>query len=45
MAYYVRSLVALRGTPEAAALQKRLLDQPPWSPPPPPDAGVDGGRD
>ena len=43
MAYYVRSLVALRGTPEAAALQKRLLDQPPWSPPPPPDAGTDGG--
>jgi mono/diheme cytochrome c family protein len=43
MAYYVRSLVALRGTAEAAAMQKRLLDQPPWSPPPPPDAGVDGG--
>jgi mono/diheme cytochrome c family protein len=43
MAYYVRSLVALRGSAEAAALQKRLLDQPPWSPPPPPDAGADGG--
>jgi mono/diheme cytochrome c family protein len=43
IAHYVRSLVALRGTPEAAALNKRLLDQPPWSPPPPPDAGVDGG--
>jgi hypothetical protein len=43
MAYYVRSLVALRGTPEAAALQRRLLDQPPWSPPPLPDAGADGG--
>jgi mono/diheme cytochrome c family protein len=43
MAYYVRSLVAIRGTAEAAALQKRLLDQPPWSPPPPPDAGTDGG--
>ena len=36
MAHYVRSLVALRGTPEAAALQRRLLDQPPY--PPLPDA-------
>jgi hypothetical protein len=39
MAHYVRSLVALRGTPEGAALQRRLLDQPPWTPPPLPDAG------
>jgi Cytochrome C oxidase, cbb3-type, subunit III len=35
MAHYVRSLVALRGTAEAAVLQKRLLDQPAWTPPPP----------
>jgi len=34
MAYYVRSLVALRGTAGAAALQRRLLEQPVWSPPP-----------
>jgi mono/diheme cytochrome c family protein len=40
MAHYVRSLAALRDTPEAAALTRRLRDQPPWSPPPP-DAGVD----
>ena len=45
MAHYVRSLVALRGTPEAAALQRRLLDQPPWTPPPLPDAGADGATD
>jgi mono/diheme cytochrome c family protein len=53
MAHYVRSLVALRGTERGAALQKRLLDQPPWIPPWPegPDGGVlegpappDGGR-
>jgi len=43
MAYYVRWLVAMRGTPEAAAMQQRLLDQPPWTPPPLPDAGTDGG--
>ena len=45
MAYYVRWLGALRGTPEAAAMQRRLLDQPPWEPPPlpVPDAGTDGG--
>jgi len=45
MAHYVRSLFALRGTPEAAALQRRLLDQPPWTPPPLPDAGTDGATD
>jgi cbb3-type cytochrome c oxidase subunit III len=43
MAHYVRWLVALRGTPEAAAMQRRLLDQPPWTPPPLPDAGTDAG--
>jgi mono/diheme cytochrome c family protein len=43
MAYYVRSLAALRGTADASALQKRLLEQPAWSPPPLPDAGADGG--
>jgi mono/diheme cytochrome c family protein len=40
MAHYVRSLVAVRDTPEAAALARRLRDQPAWSPPPP-DAGVE----
>ncbi len=45
MAYYVQWLVALRGTPEAAEMQRRLLDQPPWTPPPLPDAGTDGGTD
>jgi mono/diheme cytochrome c family protein len=39
MAHYVRSLVALRDTPEAATLARRLRDQPPWSPPRP-DAGA-----
>lgn len=41
LARYVRSLLDLRGTPAAAKLRQRLLDQAPWSPPPPPDA--DGG--
>jgi len=45
ISHYVRSLVALRGSAEAAALQRRLLDQPPWSPPPLPDAGADGALD
>jgi mono/diheme cytochrome c family protein len=40
MAHYVRSLVALRGTPAAAALATALAAQPAWSPPP-----VDGGTD
>ena len=35
MAYYVRSLIALRGTPDADALRARLLAQPPWTAPPP----------
>ena len=35
MAYYVRSLVAMRGSAQALMLQKMLLDQPAWSPPPP----------
>jgi mono/diheme cytochrome c family protein len=45
MAHYVRSLVAIRDRPEAGALEQRLRDQPPWSPPPPPDAGTDGPSD
>lgn len=40
MTHYVRSLVALRGTPAAAALAAALAHQPPWSPPP-----ADGGTD
>ncbi|HVR62266.1 MAG TPA: c-type cytochrome [Polyangia bacterium] len=43
MAHYVRSLLELRGTPAADELKQRLRDQPPWAPPPPPDASVDGG--
>jgi len=49
MAYYVRSLVALRDTPEGEALNARLRAQPAWTPPPLVDAGggpdgaVDGG--
>jgi len=44
MAYYVRSLVALRDTAGAGELRARLLSQPAWTPPPLPDAGVaDGG--
>jgi mono/diheme cytochrome c family protein len=44
LAHYVRSLVELRGTPAAAQLRARLLNQPEWAPPPPspPDAGADG---
>jgi mono/diheme cytochrome c family protein len=38
LAHYVRSLVDLRDTPEAAALAVRLRDQPPWTPPPLPAA-------
>ena len=45
MAHYVKSLVALRGTAEATALQRRLLDQPPWTPPPLLDAATDGAAD
>jgi len=43
MAHYVRSLAMLRDSPEAGALEQRLRDQPPWTPPPlpPPDAGAD----
>ncbi|HMC94763.1 MAG TPA: c-type cytochrome [Polyangia bacterium] len=42
LAHYVRSLVALRDRPEADALERRLSDQPPWSPPRPADAAADG---
>jgi mono/diheme cytochrome c family protein len=41
LAHYVRSLVELRGTPEAAALRKRLIGMSWWTPPPP-DAGAEG---
>jgi mono/diheme cytochrome c family protein len=36
LAHYVRSLVELRDSPQAAALAERLRDQPPWAPAPPP---------
>ena len=38
LAYYVRSLAALRETPAADDLQRQLADQPAWAPPP-----LDGG--
>ena len=38
LAYYVRSLVALRATPAADRLQQALRDQPSWVPP-----SLDGG--
>ncbi len=34
LVYYVQSLVALRGTPAAEALRRKLDSQPPWTPPP-----------
>jgi mono/diheme cytochrome c family protein len=52
LAYYVESLVEMRATPEAAALKKSLLEQPPFTlpkPEPPKEepapaaAGPDGG--
>jgi mono/diheme cytochrome c family protein len=45
LAHYVRSLVAIRGTPAAEALRRLLLDQPPWEPPPPPQADAGDGGD
>jgi len=42
MVHYVRSLVALRGTPAADALRTSLLAQPAWSPPAPADGGDAG---
>jgi mono/diheme cytochrome c family protein len=45
MAHYVSWLVSLRGTPAADDLHARLLAQPPWTPPPLPDAGTDGPSD
>jgi mono/diheme cytochrome c family protein len=42
LAHYVRALVALRGTDAADELRRSLLEQPPWSPPPLPDAGAAG---
>jgi mono/diheme cytochrome c family protein len=52
MAHYVRSLVELRGRPEAVALHRAMLEQPAWTPPaaattPPPPAatrGAEGAR-
>lgn len=35
LAYYVHSLIEMRGTPEADALQARLQNAPPWTPPVP----------
>jgi mono/diheme cytochrome c family protein len=41
LSHYVRSLVELRGTPEAAKLRTRLVNDIWWTPPPP-DAGATG---
>jgi mono/diheme cytochrome c family protein len=43
LAHYVRSLVELRGTPEAAKLRAHLVEAVWWTPPPP-DAGAEAGR-
>ena len=43
MARYVRSLLDLRGTRTADQLRRSLLEQPEWTPPPPPEP--DGGTD
>ncbi len=46
LAYYVHSLVELKGTPKADALRQRLAlaQKTPWTPPPDPDAAsADGG--
>ena len=40
LAYYVRSLAALRATAAADQLRQRLRDQPVWTPP-----SLDGGDD
>ena len=45
LAHYVKSLVALRGTPAGDQLQQALLAQPAWSPPLPRQAGGDAGGD
>ena len=44
LAHYVRSLVELRGKPEATKLRAHLIDLAWWTPPPIPDAGADAGR-
>jgi mono/diheme cytochrome c family protein len=36
LVHYLRSLVVMRGTPEAEELHRSLLAQPPFTPPPPP---------
>jgi hypothetical protein len=36
LAYYVEWLIGQRNTPEGAALQKKMAEQPAWTPPPPP---------
>ena len=43
LAHYVRSLVALRGTRTADDLRRAWLDQPAWTPPPPPSDAGDAG--
>ena len=45
VAYYVDSLVAMRGTPAADKLRHDLANQAPWSPPPPPEAALDANPD
>jgi mono/diheme cytochrome c family protein len=45
LAHYVRSLVVLRGTPEAAKLRAHLVETSWWTPPPPPAADGGGAAD
>ncbi|MBK6688670.1 MAG: c-type cytochrome [Deltaproteobacteria bacterium] len=43
IAHYVNSLYAIKDKPEAAELRKRMLEQPDWQPPAPPDAPAPDG--
>ncbi|MHB1845570.1 MAG: c-type cytochrome [Deltaproteobacteria bacterium] len=40
LAYYVHSLVDMKGTPAADALRQKLASAAPWTPPPDPDAAA-----
>ncbi len=45
LVYYVQSLVALRDTPAAVALRRKLDAQPPWTAPATSDGGKSAGSD
>lgn len=44
IAHYVSGLIAMREKPEAAALRKRLLEQPPFEPPVPAEVPAEEGE-